>query len=73
MQCTIEMHKVSNLFLSKCTLLTKHLIGALVVYDITDVDSFHKMELWVKELRQQLGNQVPIIIVGNKSDLEANR
>ena len=27
-------------------------IGALVVYDITDVDSFHKMELWVKELRQ---------------------
>jgi GTPase SAR1 family protein len=31
------------------------------------------MELWVKELRQQLGNQVPIIIVGNKSDLEANR
>ena len=73
MQCIIEMHKVSNLFLSKYTLLTKHLIGALVVYDITDVDSFHKMELWVKELRQQLGNQVPIIIVGNKSDLEANR
>ena len=42
----------------------------MVVYDITDIDSFHKMELWVKELRQQLGNSVPIIIVGNKCDLE---
>lgn len=29
--------------------------------------------MWVKELRQQCGNQLPIIIVGNKSDLESNR
>ena len=26
--------------------------GALIVYDITDVDSFNKMNDWVKELRQ---------------------
>jgi small GTP-binding protein len=47
--------------------------GALIVYDITDIDSFQKMEMWVKELRQQCGSQLPIIIVGNKSDLESNR
>jgi GTPase SAR1 family protein len=47
--------------------------GALIVYDITDVDSFQRMNQWVKELRQQCGNSLPIIIVGNKSDLEANR
>ena len=29
--------------------------------------------MWVKELRQQLGPDLPIIIVGNKSDLEINR
>ena len=28
-----------------------HWIGALIVYDITDVDSFKKMSDWVKELR----------------------
>lgn len=47
--------------------------GALIVYDITDVDSFQKMSMWVKELRQQLGPDLPIIIVGNKCDLESNR
>jgi GTPase SAR1 family protein len=29
--------------------------------------------MWVKELRQQLGPDLPILIVGNKSDLENNR
>ena len=47
--------------------------GALIVYDITDVDSFQKMSMWVKELRQQLGIDIPIIIAGNKCDLESNR
>lgn len=48
-------------------------IGALIVYDITDTDSFDKMTFWVKELRQQRGPDLPIIIVGNKSDLENQR
>ena len=43
------------------------------MYDITDIDSFQKMSMWVKELRQQLGPDLPILIVGNKSDLENNR
>jgi len=29
--------------------------------------------MWVNELRQQCGNQLPIVIVGNKSDLESSR
>jgi GTPase SAR1 family protein len=31
------------------------------------------MSHWVKELKQTVGNDLPIIVVGNKSDLEANR
>ena len=31
------------------------------------------MSSWVNELRQQCGSQLPIVIVGNKSDLESNR
>ena len=31
------------------------------------------MEDWVKELRLNLGGDVPIIIVGNKMDLENSR
>jgi Ras-related protein Rab-21 len=44
-------------------------IGALIVYDITDQDSFTKVNAWIKELRKYLQNETPIIIAGNKCDL----
>jgi len=47
--------------------------GALLVYDITDHDSFVRVQNWVKELRKMLGNDVVLVIAGNKCDLERNR
>ncbi|OQR66765.1 ras-related protein Rab-21-like [Tropilaelaps mercedesae] len=47
--------------------------GALLVYDITDEDSFRKVKTWVLELNKMLGDQVVLVLVGNKSDLEASR
>jgi len=47
--------------------------GALLVYDITDSESFVKVKNWVKELRKMVGNDIVIAIAGNKSDLEKNR
>jgi Ras-related protein Rab-21 len=47
--------------------------GALIVYDITDDDSFAKMSMWVNELRQQCGEGLPIVVVGNKCDKEQER
>ena len=45
------------------------LIGAVVVYDATDEDSFKMMNQWVTELRNYLPTEIPILIAGNKSDL----
>lgn len=49
--------------------------GAVLVYDITDASSFDRVQLWVKELRKMVGeaDKLPIIIVGNKCDLESQR
>jgi len=47
--------------------------GALLVYDITDRDSFIKVQTWVKELRKMLGKEVVLAIAGNKCDLERSR
>lgn len=47
--------------------------GAILVYDITDEDSFQKVKNWVKELRRMLGQDVTLCIVGNKTDLEKDR
>ena len=44
-------------------------IGALIVYDITDQDSFTKVNTWIKELRKYLPGETPIIIAGNKCDM----
>ena len=43
--------------------------GALLVYDVTDADSFTKIKTWHLELRKYLGEVVPIMIAGNKSDM----
>jgi Ras-related protein Rab-21 len=47
--------------------------GALLVYDITDAESFIKVKNWTKELRKIVGNDIKIVIAGNKIDLEKNR
>lgn len=47
--------------------------GALLVYDITDRDSFTKVRNWVKELRKIVGKDIVLVIAGNKIDLEKKR
>ena len=47
--------------------------GALIVYDITEPDSFERVKQWANELAQYGEPGVSITIVGNKSDLEAGR
>eukprot|EP00762_Andalucia_godoyi_P002317 ANDGO_07618.mRNA.1 Ras-related protein Rab-21 len=47
--------------------------GALLVYDTTDVDSFTKVQNWVKELRSIVGEDIVLCIAGNKCDLEKLR
>ena len=47
--------------------------AALIVYDITDAESFARCRKWVKELRKIVGDDISIAIAGNKVDLEKNR
>ncbi|CAF0756098.1 unnamed protein product [Rotaria sp. Silwood1] len=47
--------------------------GAILVFDITDDDSFNQVKSWVKELKRMLGDDVALCIVENKIDLEKDR
>lgn len=47
--------------------------AAVLVYDITDTESFDRIKRWVKELKTQVGNEITICIAGNKIDLEKRR
>lgn len=43
--------------------------AALVVYDITNVESLRRAKMWVKELRLANGTDMIIGLAGNKADL----
>ena len=43
--------------------------GSLLVYDITDAESFSRVKKWVKELRKIVGSDIAIAIAGNKCDM----
>ena len=43
--------------------------GALVIFDMTDKNSFEKLDEWIQDFRNARGD-APIILIGNKSDLK---
>lgn len=47
--------------------------GAIIVYDISDYDSFKKAKVWADELRSSVGPSVALVVAGNKVDLPANQ
>jgi Ras-related protein Rab-5C len=47
--------------------------AAIIVYDITNPDSFAGAKSWVKELQRRGDPNVVIALAGNKADLESRR
>ncbi|KAN0035994.1 hypothetical protein ACTA71_005292 [Dictyostelium dimigraforme] len=48
-------------------------VGAMIVYDITSKISFKNVTRWLNELREMAEQDILIMMVGNKSDLEMSR
>ncbi|CAF4010567.1 unnamed protein product [Rotaria sp. Silwood2] len=46
---------------------------AVVVYDITNANSFQQTSRWIEEVRSERGTDVIIMLVGNKTDLADRR
>ncbi|KAJ3432533.1 ras and ef-hand domain-containing protein [Anaeramoeba flamelloides] len=51
----------------------RNMDGVLVVYDITDQNSFEQVTDWVKEIRKHAPIDICMVLVGNKSDLNGSR
>ncbi|CDO98058.1 unnamed protein product [Coffea canephora] len=47
--------------------------AAIVVYDITSMDTFLRAKKWVEELKRQGNPNLVMALVANKQDLEPNR
>ncbi|KAJ1511744.1 GTP-binding protein of the rab, partial [Coelomomyces lativittatus] len=47
--------------------------GIIVVYDVTDEDTFHSVKNWLQEIDRYAVEGVNKLLVGNKSDLVAKK
>ena len=45
----------------------------MMVYDITDLESFQNLNTWLIEIEKNASKNVYKILIGNKSDLESER
>ncbi|MFX1315193.1 MAG: GTP-binding protein [Promethearchaeota archaeon] len=48
-------------------------LGALLIFDLTNSASFEHLPQWIEEIRTNVKNEIPLLLVGNKSDLVEER
>ena len=53
--------------------LLKNADGILLMYDITNIETFRAITEWIEIIREIKPNDFPIILIGNKCDLESER
>ena len=51
----------------------KDALGIIVVYDITQKSSFESLGTWLKLIKENVGDESSILLIGNKIDLEEQR
>lgn len=48
-------------------------LGALLIFDLTNSSSFEHIPQWIEEVRANVKTEIPLLLVGNKSDLVDQR
>jgi Ras-related protein Rab-11A len=48
-------------------------LGALLIFDLTNSASFVHLPQWIEEVRANVKTEIPLLLVGNKSDLVDQR
>jgi len=47
--------------------------GIMIIFDVTDSASFEKVRYWLNELKEHVGQDMPALLIGNKTDLTRDR
>ncbi len=48
-------------------------LGSILVFDLTNSASFEHLPQWIEEVRANINAEIPVLLVGNKSDLTNQR
>jgi len=47
--------------------------GMVLIYDVTNKQRFYNLKNWINQIRNEISDKIPIILVGNKLDNEEQR
>jgi len=47
--------------------------GVIIAFDITKIETFRNIEKWIQEIKNHCGEDISVLIVGNKTDLKSLR
>ena len=47
--------------------------GIILIYDVTNTKSYENIKKWINEIKEEISENVTIILIGNKIDNEAER
>ena len=45
----------------------------MICYDITKSETLNAVRYWIADAREELGDKIPIVLVGNKVDMDSCR
>ena len=47
--------------------------GIILIYDVTNIKSFENIKKWINEIKEEISEDVIIVLIGNKIDNEGER
>ena len=47
--------------------------GIILIYDVTNIKSYENIKKWINEIKEEISEEVTIVLVGNKIDNEGER
>ena len=47
--------------------------GIILIYDITNIKSYENIKKWINEIKEEISENVSIVLIGNKIDNEKER
>ena len=43
--------------------------GIMLLFDLTQISTFNNLQNWIESVQEKVQDQLPLVIVGNKTDL----
>ena len=73
----VKFYLIDTIGISRLRSITTEIFdladGIILIYDITNKNSFEGLQNWIEIIKEEIPFEIPIFLFGNKNDLKVNR